>query len=558
MASAGLLAGCGSGTSAQAGAGVSSKASAVAVPALSSTQWTFCANENSTCLFTGEQTVRYGAGDTFISKKLSWNAACNNATFGDPAPGQAKHCEVTSQWEFCANENQQCGFGDTQTVRYGSGNAFFSKTVSNGLACDNNTFGDPAVGAAKHCDRTPTTWTLCADENGVCGFGGAQVVLYGANGSFTTRNMTDGASCNNAVFGDPIAGVAKHCYIPGAPVADVSNPVPGTCSAVTWTAGVNYSLNTVVKYPPDGNYYKVVNVGANGSDATIPTISTYYWAVTTCGNTPAVGVNMVGGYYPNWKEGKDSPLRIKDVNPRYNMIYLFAAEPVGGAPGTTGAVTWKFLGDERGAASHLVEDIKYARTVQGRKIMLSVGGAGKGMSFPNRGKSQNFVNSIVSIYNQLGGFDGMDWNTFEGSQSPDTNEMIWISLELKRLYPGFIISAPPAPWNPVDKAFCQAMVNAGAMDYAAPQYYDGPGLNEPEYVVKNVAEWVALLGAKHVAVGFGINTEKNYMTRDQAISIWRQVKLNHPGIRGGFDWEINTDEQQGWPFANGVAPLMNP
>ena len=108
------------------------------------------------------------------------------------------------------------------------------------------------------------------------------------------------------------------------------------------------------------------------------------------------------------------------------------------------------------------------------------------MSFPNRTKSQAFVNSIVGLYNQFRGFDGLDWNTFEADQNPDTDEMIWISTELKRLYPGFLITAPPAPWNPRDMTFCQAMVQASAMDYVAPQYYDGPNLADPSYVVNNI------------------------------------------------------------------------
>ena len=136
--------------------------------------------------------------------------------------------------------------------------------------------------------------------------------------------------------------------------------------------------------------------------------------------------------------------------------------------------------------------------------------------------------------------------------------MIWISLELKQLYPGFIISAPPAPWNAVDKEFARAMVAAGALDYAAPQYYDGPGVHQPAYVVDNVRQWVNLLGANRVVVGFGVDNATNYMTRDQAITTWNQVKANHPDIRGGFNWQINTDENQSWPFANGVAPLINP
>jgi hypothetical protein len=271
-------------------------------------------------------------------------------------------------------------------------------------------------------------------------------------------------------------------------------------------------------------------------------------------DTGGLPPKVVGGYYPDWKP---SPLRIRDLPANYNLVYLFAARPVGGAPGTTGEVVWTPPGDGRGAASNLKADIQAARTTQGRKVILSVGGAGNGMSFPNRSKSQNFVNSVAAIVNQLGGIDGMDWNTFEGSQAPDTSEMIWISLELKRRFPGFVISAPPAPWNAVDKVFCKAMVDAGAIDYCAPQYYDGPNLAETAYVVNSVREWVGLLGAEHVVVGFGINAGvTNYMTRQQAIDTWNQVKANHPAIRGAFDWEIGTDETQGWPFANGVGPLV--
>ncbi|MGE5864659.1 MAG: peptidase inhibitor family I36 protein [Rhizobacter sp.] len=329
------------------------------------------------------------------------------------------------------------------------------------------------------------------------------------------------------------------------------------CNASSWTPGVNYPLGTVVKYLPTGGHYKVVNVAANGSDGTNPTISTWYWAPTSCGAPPAGGLpaKVVAGYYPDWKP---APLRIRDMNPRYNVIYLFAARPLGGPPGTTGAVTWTAPGDGRGAATHLVADIQHARTVQKRKIMLSVGGAGQGMNFPNRTKSRAFVDSIVAIHTRLGGIDGLDWNTFEADQAPDTAEMIWISLELKRLFPGFIISAPPAPWKAVDKAFCKQMVEAGAMDYCAPQYYDGPDLANPDYVVNNVKEWVALLGAARVVVGFGIHRATNYMTPEQGVATWKRVAANHPGIRGGFDWETSTDEEQGWPFANGVGPLINP
>ena len=176
------------------------------------------------------------------------------------------------------------------------------------------------------------------------------------------------------------------------------------------------------------------------------------------------------------------------------------------------------------------------------------------MSFPNRIKSQTFVNSVVALYKRWGGFDGLDWNTFEADQVPDTNEMIWISKELKRLYPGFLITAPPAPWSSRDLAFCQAMVQADAMDYAAPQYYDGPNLAEQSYVVNNIRQWIAALGASHVVVGFGvIPNQPNYMTADQAAATWNVIRSTYPTIRGVFNWQIHADEAQGWLFANKVG-----
>ena len=47
-----------------------------------------------------------------------------------------------------------------------------------------------------------------------------------------------------------------------------------SCSSVSWSPGVNYAIGTVVSYPPNGEFYRVVNVGPNGSNATIPTIIT--------------------------------------------------------------------------------------------------------------------------------------------------------------------------------------------------------------------------------------------------------------------------------------------
>lgn len=58
-------------------------------------------------------------------------------------------------------------------------------------------------------------WNSCAGENQYCSFSGTQNVRYGANGTYVYRMITNGTTCSNAVFGDPIFGVAKQCSIGG-------------------------------------------------------------------------------------------------------------------------------------------------------------------------------------------------------------------------------------------------------------------------------------------------------------------------------------------------------
>ncbi len=60
--------------------------------------YTFCANENGTCSFSGTASVAYGANGAFNYQTATNSIACNNTTFGDPIPGTAKACyyKITS------------------------------------------------------------------------------------------------------------------------------------------------------------------------------------------------------------------------------------------------------------------------------------------------------------------------------------------------------------------------------------------------------------------------------------------------------------------------------
>jgi hypothetical protein len=79
---------------------------------------------------------------------------------------------LPENWTFCADENQLCQFTGTKLVRYGSGATFTFQLATNGISCNNTTFGDPLFGTVKHCDYTDLTITADGPTT-IVGWGGA-------------------------------------------------------------------------------------------------------------------------------------------------------------------------------------------------------------------------------------------------------------------------------------------------------------------------------------------------------------------------------------------------
>jgi PKD repeat protein len=71
----------------------------------------------------------------------------------------------------------------------------------------------PPAAAPQPVTSGPAGYTFCAIENQSCNFSGQKSVAYGANNNFAILNLTGGTACTNAVFGDPLYGTLKACYI---------------------------------------------------------------------------------------------------------------------------------------------------------------------------------------------------------------------------------------------------------------------------------------------------------------------------------------------------------
>lgn len=267
---------------------------------------------------------------------------------------------------------------------------------------------------------------------------------------------------------------------------------------------------------------------------------------------PRLPDRLLGTYYATF--GEELP-RLRGVHPNYTLIYLFAATPAPGRP--PGTLEFTPPGDGHGAWTHWAEDLQFVRRVQRRRVLLSVGGAGQAVRLNDRAASVRLVESVDRFYAAWKGFDGLDLNTFEGQAAPNVPELIWVGRELKRRHPGFLITAPPAPWNPADQRLCAAMLRAQALDYCAPQYYGGPQLGDPAYLLDNLATWVRLLGAEHVVVGFGLDAGlPDYWTEDAAARTYARARARFPGLRGAFGWRLDWDARRGFPFAVRLGSLV--
>jgi alpha-L-rhamnosidase len=125
---------------------------------------------------------------------------------------------VPTGFTKCAAENGTCSVTGTEEVAFGANGIYAYATESASVACTGAVFGDPDYGVVKSCYTGPVTTgpsgtTYCGPENSLCSFFGTETVYFGAGSDWTSKSITGGTPCTDAVFGDPDYGVVKACYV---------------------------------------------------------------------------------------------------------------------------------------------------------------------------------------------------------------------------------------------------------------------------------------------------------------------------------------------------------
>ncbi|HYD76085.1 hypothetical protein [Ramlibacter sp.] len=294
--------------------------------------------------------------------------------------------------------------------------------------------------------------------------------------------------------------------------------------------------------------------GGGGTAATVGDLATGVMAASTPAAVPGANTaasaasglpeRVLACYYTGWDTGRYA---ITDVPADFNAIYLFHAKPNGSPVNGNwnnvgnGAFTFEFWD------SVLPSDVQRCRG-RGQRVIFTMGGAQAGFNFDSRSKSSNFIASFRDMADRMGGVDGCDFNNFEANIGSSPAEMIWIAEQLKSLYgQDFAITAPPQPNSPEDRAMLKAMADAGVLSWAAPQYYDWSGFNEPGFIRTRTRDWVNDLSAKRVMVGLSANYPQG-PSLDDCIREWDAIKAEHPEIRGMFCWsaQLNLDGGNTW------------
>jgi chitinase len=113
-----------------------------------------------------------------------------------------------------------------------------------------------------------------------------------------------------------------------------------------------------------------------------------------------LGSKVVVGYFQNWNISSSPYIRLRDVNSKYNVINVAFATPVSASD-----MTMTFAPTQQTKAE-FISDIQ-ALQAQGRKVLISIGGADAPVELKTTADRDKFVASMKAIVTEYG-FNGYD------------------------------------------------------------------------------------------------------------------------------------------------------
>jgi glycerophosphoryl diester phosphodiesterase len=185
-------------------------------------------------------------------------------------PGQTTYTYCTP-----GDEDLVCSFTGDRNVAYGANGIYETKTFTNAVTCEYQSFGtdDPVPGVHKSCFISPPVSyhdaVYCGDEGQYCYFSGTWYPLIAANQKYSiyTFPKVDGYQCNGysfGFFGDPIPGFQKACFYYTDGLVNSSFPFSGYTICANEGGICQFKGLGRVAYGWNGKFeFKVLDGGLN-------------------------------------------------------------------------------------------------------------------------------------------------------------------------------------------------------------------------------------------------------------------------------------------------------
>lgn len=121
---------------------------------------------------------------------------------------------------LCANEGESCTFTGSKIVAYGASGAYYYRSATDQIDCNNLVYNDPLFGTVKACfvlsqpvPVGPPNTVFCAADGQKCSVSAPHQVSYGEQSTFKTIVANTSIDCSAALFGDPNGSATKACFI---------------------------------------------------------------------------------------------------------------------------------------------------------------------------------------------------------------------------------------------------------------------------------------------------------------------------------------------------------
>jgi chitinase len=311
-----------------------------------------------------------------------------------------------------------------------------------------------------------------------------------------------------------------------------------------------------------------------------PTMTPTPTPCPSCGGT--LPAHLITGYWQDFTNGA-TPLRLSAVNSNYTIIAVAFANA---DPTTPGAVTFSIdsgLSSALGGytTANFISDINTLHA-QGKKVIISVGGANGTVNISDATSAANFANSVYSLMQQYG-FDGVDIDLEAGiNVSPLTSALQQLAAKAG---PKLIITLAPQTidMQSTGSAYFQLALNIKSiLTIVNMQFYNSGSMNgcdgnvysegtENFLVALACIELQGGLNPSQVGLGLPaspsaagggyvspsvVNAALDCLETGTNCGSFRPPRT-WTGIRGAMDWSINWDASNGYNFANTVGPHLS-